>query len=178
MRSRNYKMQPTWQFLRVGRAMATADASLDSLLGERRPGKIMRHYFREAQQRAWTRLRKTALSRVGELASTAMESASYLSTSLRRQAIQFEGVQSRVAYVFSWLFRVLRVGLILGGFVLFYAYMHQRSVGPMDRIHAALGEWVSWVESLPLGARNHDRPVDSDRHRLLRRQTDGCGHRP
>ena len=156
--ARDYKMQPTWQFLRVGRAMATADASLDSLLGERRPGKIMRRYFREAQQRAWTRLRKTALSRVGELASTAMESASYLSTSLRRQAIQFEGVQSRVAYVFSWLFRVLRVGLILGGFVLFYAYMYQRSVGPMDRIHAALGEWGSWVDSLPLLARKPRSP--------------------
>jgi ubiquinone biosynthesis protein len=147
--ARDYKMQPTWQFLRVGRATATADASLNSLLGEKQPAKIMRRYFREAQERSWKRLRKTGLSRVGELASTAIESVGYLSTSLRRQAIQFEGVQGRIAYIFSWLFRAVRAALVLAGLLVVYTYMYQQRYGPIEQVHPILGGVGRWVSSLP-----------------------------
>ena len=146
---RNLKINPSWQFLRVGRATATADASLESLLGEKRPSKIMRQYFREAQERSWRRLRKTGLRRVGELAGEAMESAGYLSTSLRRQAIQFEGVQSRIAHVYSWLLRAVRAGLVIGGLALLYTYLYQRSFGPVTAVHPLLGNLGTWVSNLP-----------------------------
>jgi ubiquinone biosynthesis protein len=147
--AREFKINPSWQFLRVGRAMATADASLNSLLEDANPTKIMRRYFHESQRRAWQKLRKQGPSVVMGTLAEAAESASYFSTSLRRQAIQLEGVQSRVAYVFSWLFRVLRAGIVIGGLVLLYTYLHQRSFAPVTRFHTALGEWGNWIHSLP-----------------------------
>ena len=78
-----------------------------------------------------------------------MESGSYLATFLRRQAIQFQGMQTRV-YVCSWLFR----GCASASFsaASFYS-MHICISGPSAQwtaSHAALGEWGSWVGSLPL----------------------------
>ena len=75
--------------------MATADASLNSLLGEMNPTKIMRRYFHASQRRTWTRLRKEGSSVVMGTLTDAAESGSYLATFLRRQAIQFEGMQTR-----------------------------------------------------------------------------------
>jgi ubiquinone biosynthesis protein len=147
--AREFKISPSWQFLRVGRAMATADASLNSLLGTSNPMKIMRRYFHESQARSLRRLRKQAPSIAMGAVTGAIESAGHLSASLRRQAIQFEGVQTRVAQVYSWLFRTVRVGLVLGGIALLYTYLHQRGFGPVIAIHPLLGSWGAWVHHLP-----------------------------
>lgn len=147
--AREYKMQPSWQFLRVGRAMATADASLDSLLGEKRPSKIMSRYFRESQQRAWRRLRKTGLRRVGDLASSTAESSSYLSSWLRRRAIQFEGEQTRFSHLAAGLLRLIQIAFVVGGIVVLYKYLHQHYTGLVAGIHPHLGSWGQRVERLP-----------------------------
>ncbi len=147
--AREFKINPSWQFLRVGRAMATADASLNSLLEDTNPTKIMRRYFHESQQRSWRRLRKGGRSLVMEKITEAVETSSYLSTELRRRAIQFEGMQTREAYLLSGLFRLIRVGLVIGGIVLLYKYLHQHYTGLVAGIHPLLGSWGQRVENLP-----------------------------
>jgi ubiquinone biosynthesis protein len=147
--ARDFRINPSWQFLRVGRAMATADASLNSLLGDTNPTRIMRRYFHESQQRAWTRLRKQGPSQAMGVVSEVLESASYLSSSLRRQAIQFEGAQTRISYLFSVLFRILRLGFVAGGIILLYAFLNQHFFGLVAGVHPLLGAWGRWVDSWP-----------------------------
>ncbi|MBK9055014.1 MAG: hypothetical protein IPL78_30185 [Chloroflexi bacterium] len=42
--ARKYKVNPSWQFLRVGRAISTLDANLNALLGNADPTKLIRRY--------------------------------------------------------------------------------------------------------------------------------------
>lgn len=147
--AREFKINPSWQFLRVGRAMATADASLNSLLEDTNPTKIMRRYFHESQQRAWRRLRKNGRNRVMEKLTEGMETAAYLSTELRRRAIQFEGLQTRAAYLLSGLFRLVRIGLVIGGIVLLYKYLHHHHFNLVAGVHPLLGSWGQRVANLP-----------------------------
>ncbi|MFN0141326.1 MAG: ABC1 kinase family protein [Pyrinomonadaceae bacterium] len=123
--TRKYKVNATWQFLRVSRALSTLDASLTVLLEYRNPRKILKQYFREAQTRnlrslltgGILRSARNAISDFSELASSAVESA-------RMAEIKLYSIQTKAAYFFHVLFRSIRVGVFAVGGLLLYHLVH------------------------------------------------------
>lgn len=148
--ARRYQVNPSWQFLRVARALSTLDASLNVLLGDADPNKLIRRYQRQLVRRRLRRLRKTGLRALVGAVSSAGEAAGYAADSLRRRAIQFEGAISTGARVGLTILAVLRAALLLGMLALAYAVVHQHAFGLVRRIHAWLGAFDRGVELIPL----------------------------
>jgi ubiquinone biosynthesis protein len=104
-----YKVNPSWQYLRVARAITTLDANLSVLLTDANPVKLLKQYFRQAQKRT---IRKATRNLGGQIASTAMDISNLIdgtSTLLRRGEIKMSGVQTTGRYLLSLLFKGLRL---------------------------------------------------------------------
>ena len=147
--ARKYKVNPNWQFLRVARSLNTMDANVSALLGNANPNKIARRYFREAARRKVAQLRKQAFRTIYNSASEITESASYVSDSLRRQAIMFQGAQTKVAYFLSVLFSIARLVLIGIGLMLLYDYLHDHDFQIVASINAEVGILRDFAVAFP-----------------------------
>ena len=147
--ARRYQVNPSWQFLRVARALSTLDASLNVLLGDADPNKLIRKYQRQLARRQLRRLRKAGLRALVKAVGSASEAAGYISDGLRRGAVQFEGAISTGARVGLTLLAVLRVALLLGILVLAYDVAHQHAFGLVRRIHPWLGAFGRSAELIP-----------------------------
>ena len=141
--ARKYKVNPTWQLLRVARSLSTLDANLNSLLVDVNPNKIVRKYFRQARRREWKRLRKQGVGGianiVGNSVSEVIVSGRFVTDRLRQEAIRFQGVQQKLHHFLEIVFRVIRWGLVVGGIVLLYDFLHQHHFNLVDEFHDDLG---------------------------------------
>ncbi len=147
--ARKYKINPSWQFLRVGRALSTLDANLNQLLGKKNPNKILARYLRESQQRALRSVPRNLVSSVSRTLAGASEAANYLSDTLRRQAIQFQGGLTIVARIFSVFFTVVRWVLGIGFVVLVYDFIDLYYSNLTQGLENRLGAFDRLIDAIP-----------------------------
>ena len=149
--ARRYRVNVSWQFLRVARALGTMDASLAVLLGKANPNKIMRKYFRQMQSRTFRNLLSgpSLLTSASGTITDLRQMATSLSDTLRQEAIKFDGIRSTAAYLFGLFFGFLRIGVLLGGLVLLYDFLHQYHYELIDEVDQNIGEFDELTEILP-----------------------------
>ena len=121
-------------------------------MGNANPNKIARKYFRQAARRKVSQLRKQAFRTIYNSASEITESASYVSDTLRRQAIMFQGAQTKVAYFLSVIFSIVRLILVGIGIVLFYDYLHDHNFHIVASIDAEVGVLRDFAVAFPVYA--------------------------
>lgn len=149
--ARRYQINPSWQLLRVARSLNTMDANVSVLLGDANPRSIVRKYFKQATRRSLTNLRKTGIQRAVRSFGEISDSAGILSDTIRRQAIVFQGVQSKVSYVLGILMNVVRVALVAIGLFLLYDFLHNHHYSLIQPFHDPenwLGRAVAWTPRL------------------------------
>lgn len=150
---RKYRVNPTWQLLRATRSVGTMDSNLSVLLEGENPTKIMRKYFREAQRRQIRGLAKNAVSRISNAVASATRTAALVTETIRRQAIQLEGAQGKVARVFAVIVAMVQVAIfVLWLFVVYdmlHDYAHQW-LGPFEREVGGIGEIAESTPWRPL----------------------------
>ncbi len=147
--ARKYKVNPSWQFLRVGRSLNTMDASASALLGSENPNKIAKKYFRQAQRRSLKRLRKEGLRKIASAAADFAENADYISDMIRRQSIIFEGTQTKASYFIGVVFNFIRLGTAIIGIILLYGFLYQHHFNLIKSVHDAEHILGSWAERIP-----------------------------
>ncbi|MBZ0292572.1 MAG: hypothetical protein K8L99_08380 [Anaerolineae bacterium] len=147
--NRRYRVNPSWQFLRVARSLSTMDANLSVLLGNENPNKILRKYFQQARRRGIKRFREEGIKTIGRTIADSMEVAGYFSESLRRQAIQMRGAQSKVSQFFELVMSVVRFGVVILGIVLLYDFLHAHHFNLLAGIHDQLGAFKQIPETIP-----------------------------
>lgn len=119
-----YKVVPSWQMLRVSRAIATLDANLASLLQDADPIKVIRRYYRKASARALKKARKQIGPTISNVVGMFSEMVKYKSDVLRLGAIQFEGVQSTARRIIAMIFRAINVIVFFGLIFVVYDFVH------------------------------------------------------
>lgn len=135
--TRKYKVNPTWQFLRVSRALSTLDASLTVLLETANPRKIMKRYFREAQRQSLRKLLTGGiLKRAGSAIVDLSQMARSAAAAARMGEIKLQSVQTKAAYFFQVLFRTIRVGFFVVALLLLSHFLRQTFPGGMGSIEA------------------------------------------
>ncbi len=147
--ARKYRVNPSWQFLRVGRALSTLDANLNQLLSNKNPNKILARYLRESQQRALRNIPHNLVSTVSKTLAGASEVANYLSDSLRRQAIQIQGVRSTIARVFNVIFTTIRWVLGIGFIILVFDFIDLYYPNLTDAWDSNLGILNRLIDAIP-----------------------------
>ena len=148
--ARKYRINPSWQLLRVARSLNTMDANVSVLLGNANPRSITRKYFKQASKRALQNLRKNGLQRAVRSIGEISDNASILSDTIRRQAIIFQGVQSKASYVLGIVMNVVRVGLIVTGLFFLYKFLHSYHNDLVAGIHNSESWLGQFVEQMPV----------------------------
>jgi len=150
---RLYRVNPTWQLLRATRSVGTMDSNLSVLLEGENPTKIMRKYFREAQQRQIRGLASHALTKISNAVASASRTASLVTETIRRQAIQLEGAQSKVARVFAVIVAMVQVAIFVLWLFVVYDMLHDFAhewLGPFEREIGGLHEIADSTPWRPL----------------------------
>lgn len=149
--ARRYRVNLSWQFLRVGRALGTMDASLAVLLGRANPNRIMRKYFTQLRSRTVRNLLNGGvISMAGGTLNDLRQITSFASDTLRQEAIKFEGMRSTAAYMLGVVFGFLRFGLFAGGAILLYDFLdqhHNAIVEPMQDDIGAFGDATEIIDT-------------------------------
>ncbi|OJX64112.1 MAG: hypothetical protein BGO95_02410 [Micrococcales bacterium 73-13] len=150
---RKYRVNPTWQLLRATRSVGTMDSNLSVLLEGENPTKIMRRYFREAQRRRLRGLARNAVSRISNAAASAARTATLVSDTIRRQAIQLEGAQSKVSRVFAVIVGIVQVAIFVLWLFVVYDMLHDNArawLGPFEQSIGGIGEMAEATPWRPL----------------------------
>lgn len=142
--ARKYQINPSWQLLRVARSLNTMDANVSVLLGDANPRGIVRKYFKQATGRSVKNLRKNGLQRAVRTIGEISDNATVLSDMIRRQAITFKGVQSKLSYVMGIVMNVVRVSVVALGLFFLYKFLHQHHYN----LVAAFDDPDSWLGQL------------------------------
>jgi len=150
-----YHVNPSWQYLRVARAITTLDANLSVLLTDANPVKLLKQYFRQAQKRAVRTATRQLSSQVASTASDVSSLIDRTSTLLRRGEIEMSGVQTTTNYLVGLFFKGLRIItgalLILFTFDFLYRY-HTRTVAGIHGLLGNLGnDLTEFVPDLSYG---------------------------
>ena len=150
---RKYRVNPTWQLLRATRSVGTMDSNLSVLLEGENPTKIMRKYFREAQRRQIRGVAKNAVSRISNAVASASRTATLVTETIRRQAIQLEGAQGKVARVFAVIVAMAQVAIFVLWLFVVYDMLHDYAaewLGPFERDIGGIGEIADSTPWRPL----------------------------
>jgi hypothetical protein len=149
--SRKYKVNPSWQFLRVGRAMSTLDANLNTLLGTSSPRKVLRQYFREYRKRTFRRWRKGGgLSNIAGAVGDVRLTADFATQSLRQGAMRVQGVQRKIDAVVQAVMSVIRLVTWIAIIVVAYDQAYKNDVLPDWARFASLDNLAESIDPYPL----------------------------
>lgn len=135
-----YKVPPSWTFMRVSRTWLTVDASLAELIEDVSYVKLFEQYFRDAKKR--DSRPQTAMAHFTKAASTLSANVQALGVMsapmMRRRSLNYESSLSKVAKFNESLFNLLSRLFLLGAFVflLSLGYWHT--------------ELFAWTASAPL----------------------------
>lgn len=96
-----YKVPPTWSMMRIGRALGTLDASLQTLSPDGNFYKLLRAYFedRSKRERSPRGLLAAAARSFGEVSSIMSDVQVLLAPQLRDQAFRLRGMADTVTMV-------------------------------------------------------------------------------
>ncbi len=144
-----YRVNPSWQFVRVGRAMMTMDASLNALLGHANPIKILKRYLRQARRRAIQEARRNLLNTVTDTASSLAETIKFTSDSVRRGAVQFQGIQTTANYLLRLVFRAATWILAIAFAAMVYDFLHQHHYQLVAALHENVGPLRTLARLIP-----------------------------
>lgn len=122
--ARSFNVNPSWQFLRVGRSFASIEANVGPLLGNTKPSKVVKKYFAEYSRRIVGQALRQAPGRIFSTVSELAVSSRDISELVRRQAIVFEGAQTRASYIMGVIFNVARWLMVGLGLFLLYDFLH------------------------------------------------------
>lgn len=147
--ARKYKVNPSWQFLRVGRAISTLDANLNVLLGNSDPTKLIRRYNQGASRRRLRNLFKNGVSGFVNTATDITQTISFASDMVRRQALQFQGAATTGARIARVVLGWLRFGLFLAALVFLYDLIHYHANSLVQWLHPWLGPVADIAEAIP-----------------------------
>lgn len=147
--ARKYKVNPSWQFLRVGRAISTLDANLNVLLGNSDPTKLIRRYNQGASRRRLRSLFKNGVSGFVNTATDMTQTISFASDMVRRQALQFQGAATTGARIARVVLGWLRFGLFLAVLVFLYDLIHHHVNHLVRWLHPWLGPVADAAEAIP-----------------------------
>jgi ubiquinone biosynthesis protein len=147
--ARKYKVNPSWQFLRVTRALGTLDVNLNSLLGNVNPVNLIKSYSRQANMRNLKRTVKNGFASLSKTVRDISEAATYATDTLRRQSIQFEGARSSTSRIAHKVLGWVRVGLFLGLIVIGYDLLQGHAFGLISTIHPYMGSLAAVADAIP-----------------------------
>ena len=138
-----HRIGVSWTLLKAGRSWGTLDASLSNLIPDANYTKLFRRFFAESQVRMLQNaVTPSAMVRsVSDMVATATEYGSMIGPVIRRQALVFQGVSSKIAYLWATFFRVAKLAVVVAG--LFFLY---------DFLLMYQPEWVSGVHHSTLTA--------------------------
>lgn len=156
-----YKVQLSWEFMRISRTWGTLDASLNYMIPNANYIDLFAGYFRSVRRRQMaprTAIQNMA-SAAGKVIQTAREIKVTLEPQLRRQALVSSAIGSfseRALIFVAGLFRFMRTGVVLAlGFalLLFMDQFHPHTTGEQlwlshlaDDVEGIDYEW--WVVGL------------------------------
>lgn len=135
-----YKVPPSWTFMRVSRTWLTVDASLAELIEDVSYVKLFEEYFRDARKReskpanAMQQFTKAASNLSANVQALGVLSAPMM----RRRSLNYESSLSKVARFNESLFLLLSRGFLLGAvvYLLAFGYWHT--------------DLLSWVSRTPV----------------------------
>jgi ubiquinone biosynthesis protein len=159
-----YKLPPSWEFLRLTRTFFAVDISLNELCEHVNVVRSIRRYWRAAGQRDWQLLQARIWSERNvhnvvtsqiELAEAVSETTMYATEVMRRRALSFAATASKFATLFEAGLRIVRWALVAVGIWLLAALLAQLApavltrFGQQDLVRLAgrlprLG-WAGWV---------------------------------
>ncbi len=130
----HYGVQQSWEFLKIGRTLATLDASLEYLYPGLDYVKTLESYFEKASERAFKRAMKVDNIKkyIGSTVSNAEEYSLILGPVVRGAAFSFQGTVSKVSRVSALIVRLSLVSLVVSTIVLIYEFIKQHHGGPIE----------------------------------------------
>lgn len=145
----DYRIVLSWSFMKISRTWATLDASLNYLMPEANYVKLFRRYFVGAERRALSRtLNVSAIKdRVSNVMTAAVEYGDLIGPIVRRQALVFQGVTSKIAYLWTVLFRILKIAVIIAIVVVGFDLLTLYEPGLVSGVHEQL--LVKAAERIP-----------------------------
>ena len=147
--NRKYKVNPSWQFLRVARSVGTMDANLGVLLEKDNPTKLLKTYFLQSRRRAAKRLGREALNTVTNTIADIADTAGQLSGVILRQTIQVQGAQSKASQILALFAGVVRFALVVAGIVIVYDFLEANYFGIVAGVDPYLGAFGDFIDSTP-----------------------------
>nr|WP_246602343.1 AarF/ABC1/UbiB kinase family protein [Falsiroseomonas tokyonensis] len=122
-----YGVAQSWDLLKLGRAWATMDASLNQLFPDMNYIKLFRAYFADAQRRQLSRMLRpgTLRKQIGGAVSTLSEYNLVLSSLLRTQAIALQSTTSKLSRIGVILARGMKLGTGVALLVFLMTYLEQ-----------------------------------------------------
>jgi hypothetical protein len=129
--------------------MMTMDASLNALLGHANPIKILKRYLRQARRRAIQEARRNLLNTVTDTASSLAETIKFTSDSVRRGAVQFQGIQTTANYLLRLVFRAATWILAIAFAAMVYDFLHQHHYQLVAALHDNVGPLRTLARLIP-----------------------------
>ncbi|WP_439595337.1 ABC1 kinase family protein [Falsiroseomonas sp.] len=122
-----YGVAQSWDLLKLGRAWATMDASLNQLFPDMNYIKLFRAYFGDAQRRQLRRMFRpnTLRKQIGGAFSTISEYNLVLGSLLRTQAIALQTTTSKLSRIGVILARGMKLGTGVALLVFLMTYLEQ-----------------------------------------------------
>lgn len=121
-----HKIQGGWQLLKVWRALSSLDMTLAALGVEESFTHQLKRYFRKSARRRLRHLFANGMIEpLMRVANTISEVVMFQTASLRRTARVYQGTIGKVEYSFSILLRLIARGVVVGGLVGVWVYLHQ-----------------------------------------------------
>lgn len=140
-----HKISVSWAFLKVGRTWGTLDASLSNLIPNANYTKLFKRFFMEAQTRALKKVLRvsTITQAVSGAIATAAEYGTMVGPIIRRQALIFQGVTGKVAYLWTIIFRILKIAVVVTGVFFLYDFLLMYEPGWVSGVHESTLEAVA-----------------------------------
>jgi|GEM_PF-397900 len=110
-----YKVPPSWAMMRVGRSLATLDASLTTLSTDGNFMRLYRAYFKDrmARERSFKGRIANAAKIADEVATMLADAQVLISPQIRNQALRLRGMADRISIVRLTVMQTLRRGAMI-----------------------------------------------------------------
>lgn len=148
-----YKVQPTWTFMRISRTWATLDASMQFLIPGANYMKLFDRYFENARGRALRGrgLRRTLEQGVGRMVEAVQEYDLLLRPLLRNETISLTGSVSKLASMGAVVLRGLVYAFLFGLMFAVLAYFREHHEISLNGLSEQAVEILDFMDDATYG---------------------------